>query len=356
MGKVLVAVLDWGLGHATRSTQLIRVLKECSHEIYIASSGSALDFLKIEFPNHPFIVLPEYRPSYYGGKFFLIPLLILRIPEFLTIIKAENELINSIITEKKIDVIFSDNRYGCYSPNIESVFIGHQLTIPLNGLFRPFRYLISRAQRIWLKNFDQIWVPDDSSRFFSGLMGKVSGLNPVYIGPLSRFHRNTTSLSKRYFITAIISGPEPSRSIFSSLLEKILVKFDKPCCLITGQPEQGVVSLIQNKLFIKSHLTSAEFQQLIDQSTFILSRPGYSSIMDYAITGSSVLLVPTPGQPEQEYLADRLSAKSLAIKIIQDELTFETLSDGLKKIRPLDYNYNPDLLLTAIRSINFASI
>lgn len=354
MRKILVAVLDWGLGHATRSIQLIRVLKECGHEVHIASSGPALDLLKLEFPHHQFFELPEYRPSYDGGKYLLIPSLIFRIPRFLKIINSEKKVIDSLVSEKNFDVIFSDNRYGCYSPKVESIFIGHQLTIPLNGLFRPLRNLISRIQSFWLKKFDQVWVPDDTSRFFSGLMGKVSGLNPIYIGPLSRFNRDTTTIEKKYFVTAIVSGPEPSRSIFSDRLEKILVRLDKPCCLITGQPERGAVSLTVNKLSIRPHLTSAELQQLIDQSTFIISRSGYSSIMDYAITGSRVVLVPTPGQPEQEYLARRFNDNNLAVTINQDKLTIETLSVGLKGTRPLDYNYDSNLLLSAIRSINFA--
>ena len=355
MGKILVAVLDWGLGHASRTTQLIQKLNEFGHEVIIASSGSAFEFLKLEFPEHQFLELPAYRPSYSFKSYLLIPSLIFNLPKFLKVIRAENHLVSDLTERENILMIISDNRYGCYSEKTNSVFIGHQLTIPLSGWLMPFRFMVSFIHSLMIKKFNQVWVPDDPKRFFSGLMGSAPGINPIYIGPLSRFRRGNVNSEKKYWITAIVSGPEPSRKKFADQLEGILTNMNKPCCLITGQPDAGLSSFKKNNLTIKTHLLATELQQLINESEYIISRSGYSSIMDYAVTQSKVILVPTPGQPEQVYLAKRFSEMGKAVTIDQNKLTYSELNHLLKKTSPLLYNYDSQPLTNALRSINFVS-
>ena len=355
MAKTLVAVLDWGLGHASRSTRLIQVLISMGHEVLIASSGPALELLKQEFPKNSFFKLPGYQPDYSQKKNFLVFSLILRIPQFLKIISNEHQYIQNLVHKENIGVIFSDNRYGCYSKSAYSIFIGHQLTIPVGGWLRPFRFLVAQSQVLWLKKFNEVWVPDQKDRLFSGLMGKAFGLRPRYIGILSRLVPCTNYSVKKFWITAIVSGPEPYRKQFVDLLENLLLQFDEPCCLLTGQPNQATEHVEKKNLIIINHLPAADLQKVICESEFIISRSGYSSVLDYATTGSKVILIPTPGQPEQEYLGRRLNDNGSAVSITQDDLTLATLKAALSMVKKPDSKYAQQDLVSALQSINFAT-
>lgn len=347
--------MDWGLGHASRSTKLIQILNSMGHEVLIASSGPALELLKQEFPKHSFFNLPGYQPAYSQKKIFLVFSLILRIPHFLKIISNEHQYIQNLVRRENISVIFSDNRYGCYSKSAYSIFIGHQLTIPVGGWLRPFRFSAAQAQALWLKKFNEIWVPDQKDRFFSGLMGKAFGLSPRYIGILSRFVPCEDNSVKKIWITAIVSGPEPYRKQLVDLLENLLVQLDKPCCLLTGQPHQPAEFIVRENLTVINHLAAADLQKVICESELIISRSGYSSVLDYATTGSKVILIPTPGQPEQEYLARRLNDIGSAVSIRQADLSLITLKAAITKVKkPAPKNAQQDLV-SALQSINFAS-
>ena len=62
--RILVAPLDWGLGHASRCIPIAKVLQKESFEVVFATSGRALELLIKEFPKNDFIKLEGYNISY----------------------------------------------------------------------------------------------------------------------------------------------------------------------------------------------------------------------------------------------------------------------------------------------------
>ena len=213
--NILVSPLNWGIGHATRCIPIIKKLQEHNFNVIIASSGRSLDLLIQEFPNLDFIKINDYNIKYYSSLPMTISMLI-QIPKILFNIQKENNQLKAIINDFKIDGIISDNRYGMYSNDIPSVFITHQLEIqtPI------FKNLIKKINNKLISRFSECWIPDFE---INGIAGKLSRLtNPTknykYIGPLSRFIKKKSEI--KYDVLAIISGPEPQRSI----LEKTLIK------------------------------------------------------------------------------------------------------------------------------------
>lgn len=339
MAKVLVAVLDWGLGHASRSSRIIRILKNQQHEVIIASSGPALQFLKSEFQGMKSYELPAYNIRYSSHRFLLVPSFLLLFPGIVRLFQKENRILQEIISREQISLIISDNRYGCYSRKVHSVFLCHQLTIPLSGIFRPLRKLVSLLHAVLIKRFDSVWVPDFPELNFSGSMGICPGLKPQYIGMLSRFSPCAPAAEKKFFITAIISGPDPQRTRLTENLEQILSSFDQPCLLLTGTPGAEGFRKQINQLTILNHAETQEMQKLICSSAYIIARSGYSSVMDYAVTASRVIFIPTPGQPEQEYIAQRMQRSETAVCLPEHKLTKQAIENLLTDLKSYEKKY-----------------
>jgi UDP-N-acetylglucosamine transferase subunit ALG13 len=339
MAKVLVAVLDWGLGHASRSSRIIQILMNQKHEVVVASSGPALQFLKSAFPALGFYELPAYNIRYSSHRFLLAPFIVFHIPQFLRLIRKENQMLHQIISKEHFNLIISDNRYGVYSRQVHSVFLCHQLTIPVSGIIRPFRKIVSLLHARLIKRFDTVWVPDFPDLRFSGFMGICPGLTPQYIGMLSRFSPCTPAADKKFFITAIISGPNPQRTRLTENLEQILSSFDQPCLLLTGTPGAEGFRKQINQLTILNHAETQEMQKLICSSTYIIARSGYSSVMDFAVTGSRVIFIPTPGQPEQEYIAQRMQRSETAVCLSEHKLTRQAIENLLIDLKSYEKKY-----------------
>lgn len=302
--RIFFGVLNWGLGHATRSAALIEKLISQGNNITLASDGEALIYLKGRFPHLSTIELPSYNIKYPVGIPLAISLLT-QIPHFYKTIKRTNKIIDEIVTS--YDVIISDNRYGCYHPSIPNFFISHQLNIqtPL-GLFSG---LVNGRQNKLLKNFDVIWVPDDEIN----LSGKLSHTQidvPVYqIGLLSLF-KPIVNKEKDIFLLVIISGPEPSRSDFEKRVIRYCRYNDFPAVIVGGKLKDQIekkFSLID----YRPYCPPEELNELVSRSKKIICRSGYSTLMDIFSSDykGELLLIPTPGQTEQEYLSKHLSKK-----------------------------------------------
>jgi UDP-N-acetylglucosamine:LPS N-acetylglucosamine transferase len=124
---------------------------------------------------------------------------------------------------------------------------------------------------------------------------------------------------------AIISGPEPQRSIFEKMLVSQLKESGLKAILALGKPELGKEVITQGNIDIYPHMNTEEMQQAILSSKLIIGRPGYSSIMDLAVLGKPAILVPTPGQTEQEYLADYHMSKRHFYSVSQHEFDLTRL-------------------------------
>jgi uncharacterized protein (TIGR00661 family) len=256
----------------------------------------------------------------------------LQIPKIIFGIYHENTKLNTIIKDFKIDGVISDNRYGLFSKKIPSIFITHQLKIKSAFL----ENIIQKINYYFINKFTQCWIPDYQENGLAGELShpKENTKNHIYIGPLSRFKKN--NIQSKYDILAIISGPEPQRSIFEKIITTQLKEHKKESLLVQGKPESKYCETINN-LTIKSHLSALELNQAILNSKLIICRSGYSTIMDLITLEKNAILVPTPGQTEQEYLAKFLSKKNAYKYQTQNRFNLSLAQEQSKKFVKLDY-------------------
>jgi uncharacterized protein (TIGR00661 family) len=316
--RILVAPLDWGLGHATRVIPIIRLLRHRNCTVIIAAKDRTRELLQQEFPELQFLELEGYGIQY-SKKGWLLPLKIAtQVPHILTAIKKEHEWLSKAVSEHSIDAVISDNRYGLYHSSVPSIFITHQLRIK-TGMGFIIDRLIQQLNYQQINHFGACWVPDHESDFT--LAGDLSHPTifpsvPVkYMGPLSRFTALVKSEEKQLLV--ILSGPEPQRTLWEESILPQLKAYKKPVVLVRGLP--GTVDLPVVPSFVQAfnHLTARELEHYIQSSSFVISRCGYSTIMDLVSMQKKSILVPTPGQAEQEYLAEHLMQHNLALCIPQ---------------------------------------
>jgi UDP:flavonoid glycosyltransferase YjiC (YdhE family) len=349
--KVLVAPLDWGLGHATRCIPIINQLLIAGCEVIIASEGSQKALLSAEFPDLKHTELRGYRIKFGGNRLIGLFRIILQIPKILIQIKRENNWLRQFLRAEKIDIVIADNRYGLYSPKIFSVFLTHQLLIS-----SPFgKRVEKRLQKInyrFIDKFNCCWIPDLEKE--NGYAGKLSHPRllprvPIYyIGLLSRFEITMPQVT-RYDILLLLSGPEPQRTEFEKLLLKECNNFPGRVLLVRGLPAAGN----QEKLFpgieTHNHLPAMALNKIICESDYIICRPGYSTVMDIIKLGSKSIMVPTPGQTEQEYLAAYLLENKIAYSSSQENFSLPEVMERVCNFKFLQKEYtDPGLLGPAI--------
>ena len=321
--NILVAPLNWGLGHATRCMPIINKLIEFGFNPILASDGEALELLKKEFPNLTSIELPSYHIKYAkNGKFFKCKI-VWSIPKMLQAIKKEKKNTQKIIEQYQISGIISDNRFGVVSKRTPSVFITHQLNV-LSG---NTTYLTSVINRRWIKKFSECWVPDLKKKpNLSGKLGhlKKSKLKIKYLGILSRFEKK--EVEEIYDLAVVLSGPEPQRTMFEEIITAQLNEFEGTVIFIKGKIEQERKSETIGNITFHNFMNAKELEQAINQSKKVLSRSGYTTIMDLAQLQKKAFFVPTPGQTEQEYLAKRLKKQGIASYCSQENFRIELLN------------------------------
>jgi len=335
--RIMVAALDWGLGHATRCVPVIDHLLARQHEVILASSGRALKLWQHTYPDLECLELPGYSVTYTKHNKQLLHLAI-QVPRLLKVIRAEHQLLEELILHNRLDAVISDNRYGLWHSQINTVFICHQLAPVLPGIIRVLRPWLYRYHRNWLERFHECWIPDTIDA--PGLSGTMSHgwqlpEHTHYTGPLSRFyHRKRPSdfidpslKGKMPEILAVISGPERQRSILEEKVYQQSRQIDQWVWIVGGKTEVNEVEVEEDRKCIKiSFLGTDDLCLALSLAKVVVSRPGYSSLMDYqAIRVSRLILIPTPGQTEQEYLAEMMAAHSHGIAVSQDALDLPLL-------------------------------
>lgn len=325
--RILVAPLNWGIGHATRCIPIINALQQEGYEPVIASDGVALKLLQKEFPHIESIELPSYNITYSKTKRGLKWKILTQTPKIYKVNFAEKKLIDIVIDKYKIDGIISDNRFGIRSKRVPSVFISHQLNV-LSGSTTWFS---SKMHQRIIKQFDQCWVPDFKEEpNLSGKLGHINDKKDIlklkYIGPLTRLtHENSVA---EYAIMVLLSGPEPQRTLLEDILFKELKHFDGKILFVKGVVEKEQTRKVNNQFTIYNFMQTEDLQKAINASQFIISRSGYTTIMDLAALGKKAFFIPTPGQFEQEYIADRLTKDGIIMSCNQNDFSLEKLKEG----------------------------
>ncbi len=320
--NILVAPLNWGLGHTTRCIPIIKNLEQNGFTPILASDGSALDLLKKEFPHLKSLELPSYNIEYAKkGEDFKWKL-IKNSPKTLNAILSEKKLTKQWVSEFDLCGIISDNRLGVRSKKIPSVFITHQLTV-LSG---KTTWISSKMHQHFIKKFQECWIPDfEEKPNLTGKLGhlKNTSLNLNYIGPLSRFEKKEIPII--YDLMVILSGPEPQRTMLEEILKNEIPRFVGNVVFI-----KGILEKEQKKERIKNttyynFMTSEELEKTFNESQIVLCRSGYTTIMDLAKLQKKAFFIPTPGQFEQEYLAKKLKKDGLIPFAKQDNFRIQNL-------------------------------
>jgi len=319
---ILIAPLNWGLGHATRCIPLIQDFLQKDYQVLLASDGRALELLKIEFPNLVTIHLPSYN-IFYPKRFFLLRML-LQFPKVVYAIIAEHMRIRKIVHQYQVDEILSDNRFGCFHSKCKSIFLTHQLQIIIPNQF--LQTVIRWINKTWIRIFfRECWIPDVEGE--PNLSGKLSHdltmPNLHYIGILSRMQ--PLGVEKKYDWIAVLSGPEPQRSY---LEQKIIAQAkandkDHHALIIGGKSEKKEQYHLVGNIQYISFFPSKELNRAMRAARVIICRSGYSTIMDLMKTGNNAILIPTPKQTEQEYLAQHFQEQGIFFTQSQEEFDLE---------------------------------
>lgn len=314
--KILIAPLNWGLGHATRCIPLIRQYMANGDEVVLGGDGDSLLLLHRTFPELRIINLPSlelcYDKDFKQRKFYWRS-----IPILLRSAIADHYYLRQFLAIERFDLVISDNRFGFFSRDVRCVYITHQLYPILPKrlfLFQPLvRWLHARVYN----RYDEVWVPDyeDTKYNLSGALSHGGHFDEraKYIGPLSRFSLCTaedeqTRFNHTYSIVAILSGLEPQRTIFEQQILNRFSMSNDSLLLVRGKVSEPQTTIQKSNITIVPNLTDLEMMIAITNAQKIIARSGYSTIMDLEVLGvlSKAELHPTPGQSEQEYLAQRL--------------------------------------------------
>jgi len=341
--KVLVAPLDWGLGHATRCIPVVDALLKQGDEVIIAADGAVEQLLRQEFPSLNYVKLPGYKIKYSPSLPMSIAMLIM-LPSLFSKIIREHYRLGKLIKEYKPDAIISDNRFGLWNKKIHSVFITHQVMIKCPSWIRLMEPLLHQANKVIINRYDECWIPDDENKISGDLSHKYPlPANAKFIGRLSRWKDKLPHSSvKKYDVIGILSGPEPHRSALEKILIRELSSSDFNSLLVLGKPGDRFEKKASGNLSIVSHLDAEKMLEAVSSAEIVISRPGYSSIMDFLSIKKNVLFIPTPGQTEQEYLADYLKSRKVFFSIAQKKFRLESALMELKKFSVDNFHEEPN--------------
>jgi uncharacterized protein (TIGR00661 family) len=329
--RILVAPLDWGLGHAARCIPIIRELLEHNTEVIIAADGRPYELLKKEFPTINILRLPGFTIVYPEGN-RIAAKIVSQIPKIITAIFREHRALSNIIRDLKIDAVISDNRFGLFSKQIPCIYVTHQIGIMMPEQLQWASRIVYHLNKALIRNYTECWIPDYKEN--DNLSGWLSHFYPLpknatFIGPLTRFKKNS-NIPKEYDILIILSGPEPQRTVLENIMMEQLKTIQRKSLVVRGIPEKSQHIKLSEWISVVSSLDSETLNRAMLASDIIISRPGYSTIMDLDALGKRAIFIPTPGQTEQEYLAAELKRSG---KFYMQEQENFSLIDALEQAK-----------------------
>jgi len=357
--RVLICPLDWGLGHATRLIPVIYYLQQYGFEVIVAADNLSLQLLRTEFPALSWIQFPSDIIHYSKGNSQVFKIFI-SIPRFLVSIVREHQQLKRIIRQLHIDIVISDNRYGLWNRKVKSVFITHQLMIKMPPFFSFFEKYTNSVVRWFANKYDFCWIPDLAGT--PNLSGDLSHkyklpVNANFIGILSRFmltnipsHHSNFSLfhipASQYDVVVILSGPEPQRTMLETIITKQLESKSLKSIIVKGKPSELKTKATKSgNQEVVEHLPIDLLKAAINEAKFVICRSGYSSIMDLVSLQKPAILIPTPGQTEQEYLADYLSNNNWFYCVSQNKFNIEVALQKAANLQAPDLHHNNHELL-----------
>lgn len=294
--------------------------------VLLASDGVALHLLKAEFPHLPALELPSYRIRYQSSN--MVWNIGKQLPRILWAIRSERWATERLVQVHGIEGIISDNRYGCFSSRADSIMLSHQLHVRVPG--PVFKWPANQLLHLFLSRFDALWVPDVAEA--PGLAGALSHGAPVhsnvqYAGILTRMQ--SYERDPEYDVAVVLSGPEPQRSLLEQRLLEQAISLPQKFIFVQGRTQSKKHYYAADNVEVVSYLTSKDLNDVLMASKVMVCRSGYSSIMDLAGLGKKAILIPTPGQTEQEYLADTMADQHYFVAQRQDAID---LYSGIRQL------------------------
>lgn len=292
---ILYACNDWGMGHVARSIPIIQQLQQQNNRVIFAGTIQQQAILREYFSELQCIDLKGYEFQFSGKGNWSLELLKNSV-RFVKTIQYEQKKVQAYCAQNSISLIISDHRYGFRHPTIPSIFITHQVTLPLTGIQQMANYWHTNQ----LKKFNSIWVLDNEAHTYAGKLSSTKIDLPIhYIGIQSRFSQR--ELETQHYILAVISGPEPySEQLFHQIVQKAHSIDEKIICIC---PKKYAFQSLPSNLELVNNTSWKENDALFYHCKSIISRSGYTTIMDNVLLQKPIHYIPTPGQMEQEYLA-----------------------------------------------------
>jgi hypothetical protein len=325
---------------------------EC-FEVTMAADGPAFDLLKSALPEIPIIRFPGPVVRY-GRKGPAWLFLVRSFPKFLVNLHKEHAYLKKIVKDKKFDLVISDNRYGLYYRRCTTIFLTHQLRVPFPGFLKWMEPLGQRIHYRFIRRFDFCWIPDLPGPESIG--GRLSHPerkppNTHYIGLISRFMGiiPKPAPEPKTDIVVLLSGPEPQRTILESELIKRLEHRPESVLMVRGLPGCEPTDSMHRNIRLVTHMPASRLKAFLVHSKHIICRAGYSSIMDLLVLGRTAIIIPTPGQPEQEYLASYLHSKKYFYRLPQSNLDLERAFEGTNTCRGMKIPYRDEWLDRAMQ-------
>lgn len=312
--KILVAPLNWGLGHASRCVPLIQRMLDEGHEVVLGGDGESLTLLRKHFPKLRYTYLAPLNLKYSKGSRQVWAML-RSFPKLIAWSIKDHLMLKALLREEQFDRVISDNRFGFYNRQVECIYITHQLHIFLPKGWRWAESIASRMHARIYTRFNKVWVPD-FEELEKSLAGELSHPNHLpfshlqctieYIGPLSRFQKNqNTPINPNYDVVAVLSGLEPHRMILEQQIVAQYRESEERVLIVQGLMHRPNTRIQRKNITLVPYLMDSELVAVLLGAKQVIARSGYSTIMDFAALGimDKVAFIPTPGQPEQEYLA-----------------------------------------------------
>lgn len=323
--NILICPLEWGLGHAGRMIPVASELLAAGNNVFIGSGDEHLSFFRNEIEGLKYIRFPGFliRYSRWLPQYLVI---FLKTPSFIFHTIKEHRQLKQIIRDYSIDIVISDSRLGLWNRNVKTVIVTHMMRLPHPKWFRFLENTGHSLTRRLLSKFSFCYIPDLPGEY--NLSGKLSHnidipSNVRFIGILSRFAKEyllTETYFKRYFCTVILSGPEPQRTILKQKMTDILSLSEKQSIMLEGKPGEKKSIVGKGTIIFINHAPAKEMGRIILESEHIVTRSGYTTLMELVSLGKSALIIPTPGQSEQEYLAEYLGEKGWFSTLSQHNL------------------------------------
>jgi uncharacterized protein (TIGR00661 family) len=305
--KVFISPLNWGLGHATRLLPLIKYLLNKNYVVYIGASGRSRDVLKQEVKDCIFVDFPGYPIKYPKTRFFVTRFMLIILPQMLQAMRKEQLRLRILHQQHDFDVIISDNRFSLALQGVKSLLISHQLRYKLPWPLKQMEWLPEYFNFLHFKKYNKIIVPDRDDRIslsgeLSHKMRYLPGNKLYYMGIITELEENVNDQSDIIDYLILISGPEPQRTKFEKIILNQISKLEGRVIVALGIPERNYKIRI-GRAEVYTYLNRLKISSYMRRAKLIISRPGYTTVMEMMASGKRGLFIPTPGQIEQMYLA-----------------------------------------------------